>query len=122
MKSIAGIFSLLVLFAFSCKKESFNDSPDARLQTSTDRVRFDTVFTSLGSVTQRFTIVNDNDQKLRLSNIRLAGGTSSFFAINVDGTAGTSFSDLELNANDSMYVFVKVTIDPNAANLPFLVE
>jgi hypothetical protein len=122
MKSIAGIFSLLLLFVFSCKKESFNDSPDARLQTSTNKISFDTVFTSLGSVTQRFTIINDNDHKLRLSQIKLAGGNTSSFAINVDGTAGTSFTNLELNANDSMYVFVKVTIDPNAANLPFVVE
>jgi hypothetical protein len=122
MKILPVFFSILACFLFSCKKDSFITSPDARLVTSTDKLKFDTVFTSVGSVTQSFTIVNDNDQKLRLSQIKLGGGSSSAFAINVDGVPGTSFSNLELNAHDSIYVFVKVTIDPNAANAAFVVD
>jgi len=50
------------------------------------------------------------------------GGNSSPFRINVDGTPEVSFSDVELEANDSVYVFVSVTINPTAANLPFIVQ
>lgn len=106
----------------SCKKESFITSSDALLRTSVDTLHYDTVFTTVGSITQSFKIFNANDQKLRLSNIQLMGGSSSFFKINVDGVAGTSFNDVEINANDSLYVFATVTINPNANNLPFVVQ
>jgi hypothetical protein len=106
----------------SCKKESFITSPDALLTTSVDTLHYDTVFTTVGSVTQSFKIFNLNDRKLRLSNVQLMGGSTSFFKINVDGVAGTSFSDIEINANDSIYVFATVRINPTAANLPFIVQ
>lgn len=116
------IIVLLVLIAFSCRKTSFTNSPNAALSFSTDTLHFDTVFTTTGSVTQSFKIFNQNGQKLRLSQIRLMGGASSPFKLNVDGTAGAGFSNIELEPNDSVYVFVSVTINPNAANLPFVVQ
>lgn len=106
----------------SCRKTSFIESRDAQIKTSADTIRFDTVFTTTGSVTQAFKIKNVNDQKLRLSGIKLVGGNASAFRINVDGTPGTSFTNIELEANDSLYVFVSVIINPTAANLPFLVQ
>ena len=113
---------LVALTAFSCKKTSFIYSPDASLSFSADTLHYDTVFTTIGSVTQSFKIFNQNDRKLRLSQIKLMGGTASSFKINVDGTAGASFSDIELEPNDSVYVFVSVTVNPNTANLPFIVQ
>lgn len=106
----------------SCKKESFITSADAVLRTSEDTLHFDTVFTTLGSTTQYLKIFNLNNQKLKLSSLTLKGGASSFFKLNIDGIAGTNFKDLELEANDSMYMFATVRIDPNMANLPFLVR
>lgn len=114
-------FFATVLFS-SCKKEGFIDSKDALLTTSVDTLHYDTVFTSTGSITQSFKIFNLNDKKLRLSNVQLMGGSASFYKINVDGSAGTNFSDIEINANDSIYVFAMVTINPNASNLPFIVK
>lgn len=107
---------------FSCKKTGFTDSPNAFLFTSVDTLHFDTVFTSVGSITQSFKIFNGNDQKLRISNIELAGGSTSVFKMNVDGTAGTSFSNIEIAPNDSIYVFVAATIDPNNNTNPFLIQ
>ena len=115
------IISFFVIIS-SCKKESFITSTDALLRTSVDTLHYDTVFTSAGSITQSFKIFNPNDQKLKLSNVQLMGGSTSFFKINVDGVAGTSFNDVEINANDSVYVFALVTINPSAANLPFIVK
>ncbi len=106
----------------SCKKDSFTNSPDARLRISTDSLKFDTVFTSTGSVTQSFKIVNENEQQLKLSEIKLMGGTASPFKININGGASTSLSNLEIRANDSIYVFVSVSVNPSAANLPFIIS
>ena len=50
------------------------------------------------------------------------GGASSAYKINVDGTAGETFSNIEIEPNDSIYIFVSVTINPNTAGLPFIVN
>ena len=71
---------------------------------------------------QIFKIINENNQKLRLSKVKLMGGAASAYKINVDGAATTEVNNLEIEANDSIYVFVSVNINPNAANLPFIVS
>ncbi|MEQ1677775.1 MAG: choice-of-anchor Q domain-containing protein [Chitinophagaceae bacterium] len=115
------IISLLFVF-FSCRKDSFITSADARVTISADTLKYDTVFVSAGSTYRSFTIINDNNQKLRLSSIRLMGGAASVYKINVDGTPGTQFNNLELEPNDSLYVFAQVNVNPNAASLPFILR
>jgi hypothetical protein len=119
-------FSLFILISaillFSCKKESFITSADANLYTSADTLSFDTVFVTTGSVTQSFKIFNNNDQKLRLSQVKLLGGLSSPFKMNVDGTSTSEIDNIEINANDSLYVFVQVNVNPNSASLPFIIS
>lgn len=110
------------LFMASCKKDSFISSADARLYLSADTLKYDTVFTTTGSITKSFKIFNGNDQKLRISKVKLMGGTGSAYKMNVDGMAVTEANNIEVEANDSIYVFVSVTINPNAANLPFIVS
>lgn len=112
---------ILSIAAFSCTKDDIITSGDALLRTSTDTLHYDTVFTATGSVTKFFMIHNDNDARLKLSNVQLMGGSSSPFKINVDGAAGTSFNNIEIAKGDSIYVFVKVTINPTVANLPFVI-
>src|ERR1019366_10704026 len=115
-------FFFLSAIIFSCKKESFITSPQAKLSTSADTLKYNTVFTSVGSVTQSFKIFNDNNQKLRLSQVKLAGGASSYFKINVNGTAASEVDNIDIAANDSIYVFAQVNINPNSENLPFLIQ
>jgi hypothetical protein len=108
---------------FSCKKEDkFITSIDAKLSTSSDTLKYDTVFTTVGSVTKNFKIFNLNDKKLLLNNIQLKGGAASFYKMNVDGLSGTQFSNIEVAANDSVYVFVSVNVNPNASNVPFIIQ
>lgn len=89
---------------------------------SADEIKFDTVFTTTGSITQSFKIFNDNDQKLRLSSIKLMGGNASYFKINADGFIGPEISNIEIEANDSVYVFVSVSIDQSTATIPFIIQ
>jgi len=65
------------------------------LNFSTDTIFFDTVFTSVGSVTKRMLVYNENNSKLMISSISLAGGNKSNFTINVDGAPGPKLSDIE---------------------------
>lgn len=122
MKILSGLtISTLLLFA-ACKKDSFITSPDASVRITADTIKYDTVFTSAGSVTQSFKIINENNQKLKLSSVQLLGGAASFYTINADGFAGPAVTDLEIAANDSLYVFVQVNVDPSADNLPFVIR
>ena len=114
----AAVFFLLS----SCKKDSFITSTDASINFSTDSLYFDTVFTSTGSITGWVKVFNPNNQKLLLSDIRLMGGNTSSFKINIDGSAGTESNNIELAAHDSLYVFVSVYVNPTAASLPFILR
>lgn len=122
MKSILSTISLLVLIFFACKKESFITGSEAQLRTSEDSVHFDTVFTSTGSITRFFRVYNENNQKLRLSKLYLAGGLASAFKINADGIPGPEINNIEIDARDSIYVFVTVKIDPSQSDLPFVIQ
>ena len=111
-----------MLWTVSCRKDAFITSPDARVLISADTLHYDTVFVTAGSTYRAFTIINDNNQKLRLTTIELKGGSNSNFKMNVDGLAGTQFNNLEIEANDSLYVFVQVNVNPASAALPFVIR
>ena len=109
------LFVSLALF-LSCQPErSFIEDSDAKLNFTVDTVFFDTVFTTIGTVTKSFRIKNSHNHYIKIDNISLAGGNSSVFRMNVDGVPGIRFSDIEIAPKDSMYVFVEATLDPNAS-------
>ena len=119
----AGILSLtILLLIYSCRKDSFITTPDARVTITADTLKFDTVFVTSGSTSRYFIIKNDNNQKLNISSVKLMGGAGSVFKINVDGIIGPEVQNIEIEANDSIYVFVQVNVNPNAANLPFVIR
>ncbi len=62
MKKVQVFIMIVALMALACKKDSFITG-NANLSTSADTLHFDTVFTTIGSVTHYFRIFNDNDQK-----------------------------------------------------------
>lgn len=121
MKKVLAVIFVLSSAILSCRKDSFITG-NANLSTSADTLHFDTVFTTTGSVTYYFRIYNDNNQKLRLSAVTLAGGLASPFKINVDGTPGPAVNNSDIEANDSLYVFVSVKVDPTTADLPFVLR
>ena len=120
---LTGLLAIsLLLFLNSCRKDSFITSPEARVGISRDTLQFDTVFVNAGSTFRTLIIKNENDQALRLSSLKLMGGNASAYKMNVDGTPGTQFSNIEIAANDSLFVFVQVNVNPTAANLPFVIR
>lgn len=122
MNKILTAFIILTMGVMACKKDRLITSPDAIVSFSTDTLFFDTVFTGSGSITQSFKIFNQNDQKILLTSVKLAGGADSPFKINIDGAASTEVNDVEMNANDSLYVFVQVNATTNQQQLPFILE
>ncbi len=120
-------FYILTAFALflsvsSCKKDKLLTDAGATLQFSVDTVQFDTVFASVGSATQVFVVRNTYSQPLVISSLYLGSGASSYFRLNVNGVPGKSFTNVEIGANDSIWIFAEVTIDPNNATTPFIIS
>ena len=67
-------------------------------------------------------IINANNQQLQLAAIRLMGGAQRYFHINIDGSPGPELDNIDLDAGDSLYIFAAVLIDPQTADLPFVVQ
>jgi len=127
MKKLKSLSLILLFFAAftACEEENFFRSSEAALEFSVDTVMFDTVFTSVGSITKNFKIYNPYNRPLQISNIRLASGGLSNFRLNVNGLPFSGENNFETNnvelaSRDSLYIFVEVTVDPNNSNNPIL--
>ena len=123
------MFKQLLLFLFgvivlcSCRREDkIFDDDSARLNFSTDSITFDTVFTTVGSITENFLVYNPYKETIKISSIRLSGGNQSTFRINVDGAPGPYHENIEIAPEDSMFIFVEATVDPNNQTNPFVIE
>ena len=122
-KLLVVILLSIITLAVSCRKtQTFSDNSSKKIELSADTITFDTVFTCVGSSTRVLMVYNNNSENLKIGSIRLEGGSSSPYSVNVDGVSGTSFNDVEIYGNDSLYVFIKVTINPTDENNPFFVE
>lgn len=125
MRYVLKVWSMLLVCVAaigvtSCTdNQEFSTDLNHRLSFSTDTIAFDTLFTEVSSATQAFLVYNHNKLALRVANLSLAGSEDSPYRVNVDGVAGTTFSDIVIRGGDSMYVFVEVTVDPRGQDAPF---
>lgn len=117
------LITLIITAAISssCKKTKLLTT-GGELKFSTDTLTFDTVFTAQGSFTNSFVIYNPQNEKIKISSIRMASGDGSYFHLNVDGYPGKTITDIEIAPHDSAFVFATVKIDPTNENTPFVVE
>ena len=106
----------------SCKKDKLLTDPSATVSFSQDSILFDTVFTTIGSATRSIRVINHNNQKINISSVRLQNGSSSQFFLNVDGVAGRQVNDVEILANDSIYIFVQVNVNPTSVLSPLIIQ
>ncbi|MCH2196235.1 hypothetical protein [Kordia sp.] len=106
------ILTTIILWS-SCRKDFVTVPSSGQLQFSKDTVYLDTVFTNIGSSTYNLKVYNRSDDDIRIPTIQLGEGENSRYRLNVDGIAGKVFQDVELLANDSMFVFVETTLDIN---------
>lgn len=117
------ILSFFFLLVFqSCEEQTFDTSSSSKLAFSRDTIRFDTVFTSIGSATRSVKVYNPSSEWIRISDISI-GSVSDRFRINVDGISGSAFSDVDIPPNDSIWVFAEVTVDPDQpiSESPFVI-
>ena len=115
-------FKLIIAFSFwalltavSCNRDDINfESPSELLRFSQDTVFLDTVYNQVRSETYAVKIYNNEDKDVMIPKISLEKGASSLYRINVDGKAGTDFTDIPLRKKDSLYIFVEIAPIANA--------
>ncbi len=109
----------ILIFWSSCRND-FEFSPSTgNLEFARDTVYLDTVFTNIGSSTYNLKVYNRSDEDITIPTIQLENGVNSFYRMNVDGstgdvgsaTEGKFFENVELLANDSLFIFIETTID-----------
>lgn len=111
---------LISAIATSCR-DSITDDPTVSLTFSVDTLRFDTVFTSMGSTTLQMLIRNTNKKAVQIDRVTIDDGR--YFLPNLDGeTKLENLSGMTIRGNDSLFLFVKVNIDPQDSNTPVLIE
>ena len=108
---------------FSCDpfEPEISTNPNHKLRFSADTVLFDTLLSSVGSVTKRFRIYNDAEQPVEISKIS-TGQVASQFTVTLNGITANSFQDVRLLANDSTLMLVTTFIDPQDEDLPYIVS
>lgn len=122
--TFAALMMIVIMLACTKREDDFITDGSVELQFSLDTLRFDTVFTEVGSATRSFKVINPNKQPVRLGRAYIEGADDSFFRMNVDGIPGDEVENIEIWGQDSIYVFVEVTIDPDQplSISPFVIE
>ncbi|MDR0763411.1 MAG: hypothetical protein LBF01_02825, partial [Bacteroidales bacterium] len=92
----------------------FDTSTDIVLSFSQDTVSFDTVFTTIPTVTKWITVRNGSKKSVKISHIYVEGfgdGRRSAFRLNVDGDTSLTVNDVIVGARDSFYIFITANIE-----------
>lgn len=118
------IINITIGFSFvSCvNEEDYTQDKNIKLSFSSDTISFDTIFTTVGSVTKQVKIYNKEDKPIKINYITLGSGSNSYYRLNVDGDTSLMARDVEIKAKDSIFIFVRVEINPNNQNNPLLVQ
>ena len=120
MKTLFRTLVLLIILFSACRKPDTFFQGSTTLRFSVDTLVFDTVFTTVGSITKRIKVYNDLDEDVRIDEIQLAKSGNSPYRLNIDGEQKDYANDVILRSKDSLHIFVEATIDPNDTNEPLI--
>ena len=118
------LLCILTLWMESCDipEEQISGDSSLRLEASEDSIKFDTVLSSVRSITQRVNIHNRNKRAVRISELSLGLGESSSYSLFVNGINGKSFQDHVIFGGDSLLVLIEVNISPRDQDDAFAVN
>jgi hypothetical protein len=115
------IIVVIALGACTNPNEVVKDQPFT-LRFSQDTVLFDTLFTTINSITKRVRVYNDEENARQINSIRVAGGQSSPYRLIVNGEEGTEFNNQVILGGDSLQILVEANIDSKNIDNPFIVR
>lgn len=117
MNTLRFLFLFFILFSFASCRTDMDFEPVAQpLRFSVDTVYLDPVFSETQSSSHLIKIYNTSNKNIKIPQLTLGKGEQSYFNLLVEGKSGKQFSNVELLAKDSLYVFIHTLgkADPNA--------
>jgi len=105
----------------SCRKDFDFEPSSGGLQFSKSTVYLDSIFTGISSSTYRLKVYNRSDKDIFIPKIELGNQNNSKFRLMIDGLTGENgmgktFNNVEILANDSLFIFIEATADISDAN------
>ena len=123
MKFLSTICLLLLLVLWSsCRSDFETVETTGGLEFSRDTVFLDTIFSNTSTSTYSLKVYNRRNEDIYIPEISLALGETSEYRLNVDGMPGKFFEDVEILANDSIYIFIETTVDAQQEQNVFLYQ
>lgn len=115
MKNGGWIWLVLIPFFWSSCRTDFETVPsNGNLLFSKDTVYLDTIFTNIGSSTYNLKVYNSSKEDISIPSIRLSQGEASLYRLNVDGISAKTFTNIDIPARDSIFIFIETTVDINS--------
>ncbi|MEP2508596.1 MAG: hypothetical protein ABJH72_04535, partial [Reichenbachiella sp.] len=108
---LPSILILCVMLGCEPMTEELSTDTSIQLSYSTDTVTFDTLFSSVGSITKRFKVYNRNSKAINVSRMYLGNDDQSPYTMVVNGKEGKGFENEVIFGKDSLLVLVEVLID-----------
>ena len=106
------VLSCMLTFLPGCEPKEDLIQTTGRLEFDQDTVLFDTVFTTIRTVTKRLWAYNRNSGAVR-TNISLAGTAGATYSLIINGDAGNAQNDVLIRGNDSVQVLVRAVLGDN---------
>lgn len=107
---------IMFMSLIGCIEDGFTSSPSDQPFFSTDTLDMGIVYTDEPTATHRFVVYNPCSKGLMISSVGISGRDAGLLRLNVDGMSGRDFYDVEIRANDSIFVFVSADI-PESGNV-----
>lgn len=118
-------FLIIILISFTIiacdEDENFSTDPNFRLTFSTDTVSFGALFSGFGSTTKQLKVKNTSSNAVIISHLYLKK-TDSDYRLNVNGIQSNDLINIELDAKDSLFIFIEVGLEPKDEDTPRLLE
>ena len=106
------VLSCLLTFLPGCEPKEDLVQTAGSLELGADTVLFDTVFTTIRTVTKRLWVYNRNGGAVK-TEVSLDGAAGPTFSLIVNGNAGTSSQGVTIRGKDSLLVLVRAVLGDN---------
>ncbi len=115
---------LVLLSAFcsltmpGCKPREEELQTSGGLEFSADTVKFDTVFTTLRTVTKRLWVYNRNPKGVNVDLVTLDQPATSSYTLIINGDLKQTATNLFIRGEDSLLILVRAKLPDNGQNAP----
>ena len=115
------VLSCLLTLLPGCEPKENLLQTTGSLELQADTVLFDTVFTTIRTVTKRLWVYNRNSGAVQ-TDVSLAGDAGATYSLIINSDAGPAASGVTIRGRDSLLVLVRATLGDNGtAAKPFLI-